>query len=257
MNIYFVHSRNYENLLRQEEVKIIVSYARRHAKESGFPEVPKGFPEVMIDSGGFQLQKGTGDREVFLKAYALWLHLLLPRYPEVKYYMNLDIWRDGEASLSNLRYLESQELSPMPIWHSGTEVKYLDYYYNNYEYIAIGGIANIRNKPALQRIVNWLFQSYPNRKYHFLGIGLTGMQAFSVFKPHSIDFSTWGVAARYGHQIIIRDGVPVEVVLPPELKQKLRDDKEYLEQTLIESVRQLKKLETYLKNGQSQQGVLL
>jgi len=209
------------------------------------PEVPKDFSEVMIDSGGFQMQKGTGDREVILSGYSMWLQLLLPQHPEVTSYMNLDVWRDGEQSLKNLQYLESEGLHPVPIWHSGTDVKFLKNYYDNYEYIAIGGIAGLRDKTAMCQLVDWLFQSYPDRKYHFLGVGLSGIRAFGAYKPYSVDFSTWSVPARYGHEIALDDDDLVkEVVLSDELKQKMREDKGYEREMIRTAVQRIKQLET-------------
>jgi len=259
MKIYFVHSLHYEDILRTENVKIIISYARRHIREGLNPDIPEGFSEIMVDSGGFQLQKGTGDRSVYLKAYSLWMELLLRQHPEIVAYMNLDIWRNGEETLSNQLYLESEGLNPIPIWHAGTDIHFLDYYYNNYEYIAIGGIASLHGRDKIQKIVEWLYQTFPGRKYHFLGIGLSGIRAFGHFKPYSVDFSTWNVPARYGHDIVDdRKQIIKEVRLSAELRQQLRDDKTFEKGLLVETVKKIKELESKIESlNEPYQGALL
>ena len=79
---------------------IIISYGRLR---TGLP-IPKGFPEIMIDSGGYQSHMGTATRDIYLEAYALWLKLTLPSHSEIKTYFNMDITRDPEDSLTNQKY---------------------------------------------------------------------------------------------------------------------------------------------------------
>jgi len=250
--VFFVHSRNYEDILREEKCKIICSYGRKHTREVGEPDIPDGFTEVMIDSGGFQMQRDTGDREVTLAGYAMWLQFLLPNHPEVVSYMNLDVWREGEQSLKNFKYLEAQGLHPIPIWHAGTDLRFMDYYYQNYDYIALGGFAKEakRDKAKMCQFVDWIYQAYPGRKYHFLGVGLSGTRAFAAHKPYSVDFSTWSVPARFG-DVIIYDEVDIlkEVPLPLSQRLRLREDKAFEREKIIEAVQRIKQLEQLVEDS--------
>ena len=239
MKIYFVHSYNFEDILREKHVPIIVSYARLRRLE-----VPKGFLEIMVDSGGYQLQRDTGVRDIYLNAYAHWLNYTLPIHPEIKYYFNLDIWQNGEQTLENQMKMEEKGLHPLPIWHSGTPIEFLNYYCTHYDYIAIGGIANVRNKANLRSLCTWLFQTYPNTKFHLLGIGLSGIRTFKSFRPCSIDFSTWITPARFGHSIEPdEEDLLKEIVLSREIRDELRKDKELERKYISEAIDRIKNLE--------------
>lgn len=222
IKIYFVFSKNYSDLLLEKQVPIIISYGRlsRNLK------IPRGFKEIMVDSGGYQMQSGTGTRDITREAYALWLNLTLPEHPELKYYFNLDVWREPEKTLANQIYMESEGLHPIPIFHVGTELEHLEYYCGNYDYVAIGGIANVRVKNKLMLTLSQIFQKFPNTKFHALGIGLSGINIFKSLRPHSVDFSTWLSPARYGHDVILDDRDYLkEIVLPQKIADEFRINK--------------------------------
>ena len=168
--------------------------------------------DVIFDSGGFQLQTHVDTkRKINIPNYALWLELTLRDYPNIKY-MALDKLDDNPTSMKQLAELESYGLHPIPIWHSGNVGVYdpvLDFYCNNYDYIAIGGIA-LRNRKNIYQLMERLMQQYPHMKFHLLGVGLAVSYVCKVYIPYSADASSWLAPARWGSEIVF-DGKDIKL----------------------------------------------
>jgi len=279
MRIYFVYSKSYEDLLREANVRILVNYATLGRK--GQIDIPKGFSEILVDSGGYQLQVGVASRlyaeedltrkrkykNPNIDAYALWLLEVLPEHPEIVGYMNLDILGDGLATIENQFAMERYGLRPIPTWHLGEGEEYLDYYYQHYEYISVGGlVAGFASKKQLRGLTTLLNQKYPERKYHYFGIGITGTSVFQEARPYSVDFSTWSNPARFGNEIVVDEKQLLkEVSLPQEIKNRLKGDRktgrkpdnELLYKYLRESIERIKNLENTIESIHSDEKQLL
>lgn len=228
------------------------------------PDIPNGFPEVIIDSGGFQLQTGvykaSSDDSIaklypngiqygkyyFVERYALWLEQMLPRHPEVVAYMNFDVLDDPDLSLEYLNQLEKHGLHPLPIWHDGDDMSYLSYYCQNYPWVAIGGMVSTGGlgKGYLSRLTTMLTQKYPETKFHLLGIGLSGAIGFKASRPYSVDFSTWSSVMRFGHEIILdKKQFIKEVQMDQASRDRLRTDKDFQELKVREAIMNIKEFE--------------
>ena len=266
MKIYFVFSPAYSQILRTEQVKVLVNYATLKNRSCAIP-IPRGFGEVIIDSGGYQLQVGVKTpRQAKVENYCFWLETeILNHYPEVAGYMNLDILDlevtkyplnsaehqemlklSAERTLDNQITMESAGLKPIPVWHAGEPEEYLDFYCSGYSYVSIGGMASMGTigKQSLVDLCQFLFQKHPNTKFHLFGIGLSGIMAFKRLRPYSVDFSTWSVPARYGHDVVYDDKrILKEIKLPEEIRNRLRTDKPMLLDVLRGTVKRIKYLE--------------
>jgi len=271
LKIFLVFSRAYSHILREENVPILVNYA--YLGRKGNIKIPPGFPSILIDSGGYKLQvKVSAVREPRVSAYSFWLeNEVIPKHKEVANYMNLDIFsldiigkpikekldslkRSAELTLKNQEIMEDKfGLKPIPIWHAGEPEEYFDYYCGKYDYVAIGGIASL-GTPSKSSIMNLLVfskQKYPEVKFHLFGIGISGLLAFKSLKPYSVDFSTWNVPARFGHQVIEDDKQLLkEIKLPDEEREAIRQDDNLEANYLRETIRKIKKLEKDLESYQ-------
>lgn len=257
MITYLVWSESYGDILREEKVPILINFATlKYEVDVSHPKlgyktagivIPEGFEKIIIDSGGYQLQSGADcNRLPDVHQYGMWLRdYVVGKRPEVKGYFNLDIFKDSVATMENQMILEDEYgLKPIPIYHMGDDYDIMDYYYDNYEYIAIGGIAfgMAKNKFIMPKIMSMLHQFYPGRKYHLFGVGLTSTYVFKEFSPYSVDFSTWSNPARFGMEMIIENGVIRERFLSDEDRQRLRNDKTFLRENLRRSAVTLKEL---------------
>lgn len=125
----------------------------------------------------------------------------------VTVYTNLDIVNNPQATWENQRYLESRGLNPIPVWHFGSDVRWLQRYLKKgYDYIGIGGL--VPNpysviKPALDEIfAKYLTDSrgYPVVKLH--GFAATGVALMTRYPWYSVDSSSWIKYANYGTLLI-------------------------------------------------------
>lgn len=248
-------------ILREENCRMLINYPAARSTNKFWPDIPHGFSEVLIDSGGFQMQ--TGVAEVYLGAYALWLKLLLPNHPEIVGYMNIDVAGDPIKTMENLLYMEKEGLHPLPVWHEGHGMEYLDFYCSNYEWIAVGGfiaksINSIRDFGEFHSgeshgshhyldLLTLLTGLYPKNKFHLFGIGLSGIEAYKQIRAYSCDFNTWSAIGMFGHAII-RDNKRIikEVAMSESDRQRLRTDKKFLADVTREGVKNIKYFEDTL-----------
>ena len=226
-----MYSESYRDILKEAGVRILISYAttrrRRNIGEydSFYAKLPYGFNEILIDSSAYQLQMNVKTAmNINIHEYSTWLHTALEEHSEISGYFNLDILGDGLKTLDHQFRMEKEYgLKPIPVWHAGEEEHFLQFYYENYEYISVGGLVSASaGKQALRNLVGLLHQKYPNCKYHFFGIGITATSIFSEWRPYSVDFSTWSNAARFGSHIVIDPKQLLkEVALPLEIKKQM------------------------------------
>lgn len=239
MIVYFVYSRSYGHILKKENVSILFSYAAR--RKEIFPTLPKGFPGYFVDCGAFSVgEKTIGSIDV--ETYGLWLQFLLRNNYNNIVYCNLDVIGDPDKTLANQIYLESLGLKPLPVWHEGEDEWFLNYYCQNYEYVAIGGMVSAGfSKLHVFKLTQWLLQTYTQTKFHLFGVGISAATAFRTFRPYSVDFSTWTVGARFGHTISEDSKQGIKQVVPDDEYRNLLRQRPYLEEQLGKDIQTIKK----------------
>lgn len=133
-------------------------------------------------------------------------------------YFGMDILGDVKATLRNQEILESHGLKPIPIWHQGEEMSYLDYFCRRYELVGIGGIqASHLDYRKLISLFSLLGNKYPDNRFHMLGVGFSAYKCRSFLEPYSLDISTWLVPVRYGKRLMDNGK---EVNMPPGADQE-------------------------------------
>lgn len=190
------------NLFKECNVeRVLISYASIR-KENNL-RIP--FPDAMLDSGAYSVE--TGVEKVSLKSYILWLQLYLKDYPQIKTYVNLDDLSDPYLTLKNQQEMESEGLSPLPVYHYGEPEEILDYYCSEYEYVGLGGIAiGTMPREKLQKFWEYAYKKYPQNKFHIFGVGT--VQPFFYYQPYSIDSTSWNVGSRFGDLMGYKNNLP-------------------------------------------------
>jgi len=132
----------------------------------------------------------------------------------------------------NQTYLESMGLNPLPVWHIGEPMSYLDEYCENYDYVAIGGAASgSMSASTYVKMWKWVSNKYPKTKFHLFGIGVSGTDIFKVALPYSSDFSTWTVPARFGHTVVLDNKKIIREIRPSdEERKKMKSKKGAMEE---------------------------
>lgn len=152
--------------------------------------------DIILDSGAYSaFNSGI---EIKIEEYVNFI-----KKHNIEKYINLDVIDDPISSIMNLRYMESEGLSPIPVYHYNTnDPDLLKYYSDNYSYVCIGGTVPIRNKKLIAENIKKLIIEYEiNTKIHLLGY--TSFDGMFLLKDliYSTDSATWVIASSFGEII--------------------------------------------------------
>jgi len=173
-------------------------------------------------------------------------------------YVNLDIIYNAEQSYVNQQYMESKGLRPIPVFHYGEDLCWLEKYLKEYDYIGIGGVAG---GVTLQQFVNTLGDKAfelvekinPHIKIH--GFAVTPLNLMKRYSWYSCDSTTWLKHAAYGNVIVPRydalkqafDFSRTPVVISVSDRSLIKESKSP-HYTLCSSEIELKRIEQYFES---------
>jgi len=172
----------------------LYSFIHDHALGSYFGErdnlnrALEYYPHIFLDSGAFSAwtEKVTIKIEEYSK--------FLCRYSEkLDVYANLDVIGDPVGTLKNQNILEKDGLNPLPVFHNGEDMKYLDDYVGSYDYVALGGMVGSKTNDKWLDII---FSKYPDHKFH--GFGLTDIALIRKYPFYSVDSTSWFSSQKFG-----------------------------------------------------------
>lgn len=173
-------------------------------------------PKVILDSGAYTaFRKG---KKIKLSEYISYLKEHRSEYEDV---FNLDVIGAGkdeskdqfegevttaEKSYLNWKRMRRQGLDPIPVYHVGTDVKWLEQYLKETDYIALGAIANLDTTKRIASL-NSIWKKYflgkdgsPKVRVH--GLGLTHVSIMSQFPWFSVDSFTPVISAVWGSVLL-------------------------------------------------------
>lgn len=122
-------------------------------------------------------------------------------------YPNLDVINNAELTYKNQKWLEKRGLKPNPVWHFGSDVKWLRRYLDEgYKYICIGGMVPNPTRvlmPALDRIwMNELTDSNGMPKVKVHGFAMTSFVLMYRYPWFSVDSKSWIDYSRFGRVLV-------------------------------------------------------
>lgn len=154
--------------------------------------------ELFLDSGAF-----SGWSQGKLINILDYINFIKENKNDIKKYSNLDVIGDAAATWKNQKIMEKHGLNPIPVFHYGSPIKYLEKMLKrNYEYISLGGMVPISTKnliPWLDDLwLNYLTDKdgMPICKVH--GFGLTSFVLMGRYPWYSVDSTSWVVTGRLG-----------------------------------------------------------
>lgn len=153
---------------------------------------------LFLDSGAFSAfsQGITIDIQEYIQ--------FIEKYKEhLEVYAVLDVIGDPRKTYLNQITMEKAGLNPLPCFHYGEDVSWLDRYLSRgYEYIALGGMVPIPNA-SLYPWLDDLFSNYltdsegmPAIKVH--GFGMTSFDLMLRYPWYSVDSTSWIITGRTG-----------------------------------------------------------
>jgi len=150
--------------------------------------------DLFADSGAFSAH--SLGQPLRVEAYAEWLNKWKHLFTV---YANLDVKGDVDAGLKNQRYLESQGLSPLPVFHGGEPLSVLEDLIQEYPYIALGGLAG-ETRSGSREMWAFVIKCFKMAKGRavFHGFGMTNWKLMSSLPWYSCDSSSWGQGFRFG-----------------------------------------------------------
>ena len=152
---------------------------------------------IFLDSGAFSAWSQGVNIDIdeyiaFIKEHEKYLDV----------YAVLDSIGDPALTLKNQQYMESKGVNPLPCFHYGEDISYLEHYLANYDYIAFGGMVPI-STPELLAWLDPIFKDYicdkdgmPRIKVH--GFGITSLPLLLRYPWYSVDSTSWVMTGRFG-----------------------------------------------------------
>jgi hypothetical protein len=160
----------------------------------------------------------TKEYKVYRRRYTMFIKEYLPH---IEVYAVLDVINNAEATWENQQYMESKGLKPMPVWHFGCDIKWLQMYLDKgYDYIAIGGIVPNPTSviiPPMDDIWDYLLtydNGIPRVKVH--GFAVTAPELVHRYPWYSVDSTSWVKYGKYGIALVPRTkGGKLDYTLSP------------------------------------------
>jgi len=194
MKIYYANiigCKVLETFLGSKKINVLSSFY-------GAP-LPKEKPPycdgVFIDSGAFSAFRkkiviNVQDYILFLKKQTL-----------STTYASLDVIGDAKESLRLFQIMKKQGLEPIPCFHIGESIKYLDFYSQQCSYIALGGVAmkrKVERSLWLDLVFERIWDLCLSKKVKVHGFGIFDENTIFRYPWESVDASSIHVIARYG-----------------------------------------------------------
>ncbi|MCK9524313.1 MAG: hypothetical protein M0R49_00075 [Limnochordia bacterium] len=154
--------------------------------------------DLFLDSGAFSAwSKGV---QINIQEY---IDFIKKHAASLTVYANLDVIGDPKATWKNQQIMEDAGLSPLPIFHYGEDIKWLDRYLSKgYDYLALGGMVPV----STAKLYPWLDRLFSEKltdptgmpiiKVH--GFGLTSLRLMMRYPWYSVDSTSWVMTARMG-----------------------------------------------------------
>ena len=152
----------------------------------GAPKRPQCASRFFMDSGAFSVWKSGKSIEIdsfisYLKEYESVLTV----------YAALDVIGDPEASFRNYVKMREAGLNPLPCYHIGEPLDWLDKYVAvGASYIGLGGIAH-RSPADRHQCLRQVFRKYPDEStVGFHGFGVASREFWTAYPFRSCDSTT-------------------------------------------------------------------
>lgn len=164
--------------------------------------------KIFLDSGAYSAW--TQNIKIDIKDY---IEFIKKYKDHLEVYAVLDSIGDPKATFANQMLMERAGLTPLPCFHYGEDVKWLQKYLDRgHDYIALGGMVPIPNKELYQWL-DFLFtdlltnaDGIPKVKVH--GFGMTSFDLMLRYPWYSVDSTSWIITGRNGGVFVpfMKDG---------------------------------------------------
>lgn len=171
-----------------------------------------GVENFLLDSGAFSYMNGVkctaNEIELYLEKYIEFIN----KY-DIKYFFELDvdvIFGIEFVEKLRKRLEEGTGKKCIPVWHKSRGIEYWKKMVEDYDYIAVGGLAikhiKKREYPLIKKMVDYAYSK--NVKVH--GLGFTQTKELGKYKFYSVDSSSWLSSVSRGQTLNFFNGYSME-----------------------------------------------
>ena len=115
---------------------------------------------------------------------------------------NLDVIGNDKASYENWKYLQKNGVNSIPVFHLGTDEKWLTKYINETDYLGLGAVANlhtVQRKLGFTRIwKDYLIDKHGMPKLKVHAMGVTALDIMTQYPWYSVDSASIIKQSAYG-----------------------------------------------------------
>tara|TARA_R100001443_G_scaffold24912_1_gene37562 strand:+ start:204 stop:947 length:744 start_codon:yes stop_codon:yes gene_type:complete len=173
----------------------------------------------------------------------------------LKIYASLDVIGNAELSYKNYLYMKKKKAKrQIPAFHYGEDVKYLKLYLEECDYIAIGGVAQLKsNQNKLKKFLDSCYNEIAKKKkVKVHGYGLNNWKLLLKYPFYSVDATSWLNPNIYGQHFKFEQGKLKRISNDKKIINKFYKN----EDRLIASLKEFKKAEKYLTKLWEKRGVI-
>lgn len=176
-------------------------------KQSFVDHMRANSAQVFLDSGAFSAY--TLGVELSVREYCEYIQRnedIIRKEDGVLMASVLDGIGDARKTYENQLEMEYRGVTPLPCFHFGEDMRYLEHYVRNYEYITLGGMVGATTdqlRKWLSKVwEKYLYDGSGRAKLKVHGFGITAVPLMQEFDWYSCDSSSWIQSAAFGSVIM-------------------------------------------------------
>jgi hypothetical protein len=171
---------------------------------------------IFCDSGAYSAK--TQHEKIDLTAYCRFIHEhedIIEQVDGRPLVAVLDVIGDARATRHNHVEMQKQGVKPIPVFHFGSDVSFLQEYVANFDYVGLGGLVRkspSRQKEWLDRMLNdFLLDGAGRLRCRVHAFGMTSLELLKRYRNllTSVDSTTWRLWAGNGMLLMPRGQVSI------------------------------------------------
>jgi len=205
MKLYLAGIESHMNIVFEEKPKyVLYSYIYRNDDCLRYVK-SKHCKSFILDSGAFTFMNigKKVDFKEYAEQYAKYVEENnITNYIELDLYNIIGIKENEELRkiLINITWRK-----PIPVFHKRCGKEYFHKLINEFEYIAIGGIAAKHIKRSEYKYFDYFINEAHKKNVKIHGLGLTSQEAIKRYKFDSVDSTSW-ISGRFGFVYYYKNG---------------------------------------------------
>lgn len=180
-------------------------------RESRVTQIRVEGVKIFLDSGAFSAK--TQGVTIDLIDYVDYLrrnHDIIEVVDGIPMFSVLDAIGDPLQTYRNQTAMEQLGCKPLPCFHYGEDIRWLEHYMSKYDYITIGGMVPIETKQLLYWL-DWLWDKYlcdgsGRARIRVHGFGITRLVLMERYPWFSVDSSSWVQSSANGAIMVPKFG---------------------------------------------------